>query len=98
MRAARAALVVAYIAAVHAIIDPIGSWLASNGRRGQRTLHYNGPNLPVWKHLSSIAYWAGPSLVGVPLVARAVARHARVMEDIRDTLHAFFRRGTAARP
>jgi len=34
----------------------------------------NGPHLPVWDRLPSLAYWTLPSLVGVPLVLRALAR------------------------
>jgi hypothetical protein len=35
----------------------------------------NGKNLPVWKTLPHLAYWLLPSAVGLPLVARALARH-----------------------
>jgi hypothetical protein len=34
----------------------------------------NGPNLPLWDRLPSLAYWVLPSLVGVPLIMRALAR------------------------
>jgi hypothetical protein len=34
----------------------------------------NGPHLPVWDRLPSLAYWMVPSLVGVPLILRALAR------------------------
>ena len=34
----------------------------------------NGPRLPLWDRLPPIAFWVLPSLVGVPLVARAMAR------------------------
>ena len=34
----------------------------------------NGPNLPVWDRLPDLAYWTVPSLVGVPLILRALAR------------------------
>jgi hypothetical protein len=33
----------------------------------------NGPHLPVWDRLSSLAYWTLPSLVGAPLILRALA-------------------------
>jgi hypothetical protein len=33
----------------------------------------NGRHLPLWDRLPSLAYWLGPSLVGVPLVLRALA-------------------------
>jgi hypothetical protein len=35
----------------------------------------NGPQLPLWNRLPAIAFWVGPSLIGVPLVLRALARH-----------------------
>jgi hypothetical protein len=34
----------------------------------------NGPNLPLWNRLPGVAFWLLPSLVGVPLVLRAMAR------------------------
>jgi hypothetical protein len=34
----------------------------------------NGPQLPLWNRLPPIAFWLLPSLVGAPLVARAMAR------------------------
>ena len=34
----------------------------------------NGPHLPVWDRLPGLAYWTLPSLVGVPLILRALAR------------------------
>jgi hypothetical protein len=34
----------------------------------------NGPNLPLWNRLPPVAFWLLPSLVGIPLVARALAR------------------------
>jgi hypothetical protein len=34
----------------------------------------NGPHLPVWDRLPGLAYWLLPSLVGVPLIVRALAR------------------------
>ena len=34
----------------------------------------NGPHLPVWDRLPSLAYWLLPSLVGVPLILRALIR------------------------
>jgi hypothetical protein len=35
----------------------------------------NGKNLPVWRTLPHPAYWLLPSAVGLPLVARALARY-----------------------
>jgi hypothetical protein len=34
----------------------------------------NGPNLPLWNRLPAVAFWLLPSLVGVPLALRAMAR------------------------
>ena len=34
----------------------------------------NGPHLPLWDRLPSLGYWLLPSLVGFPLVVRAMAR------------------------
>jgi hypothetical protein len=34
----------------------------------------NGPHLPLWDRLPALAYWLLPSLVGVPLILRAMAR------------------------
>jgi hypothetical protein len=38
----------------------------------------NGPHLPVWDRLPAVAYWTLPGLVGLPLVIRAMRRHARL--------------------
>jgi uncharacterized membrane protein len=35
----------------------------------------NGKNLPLWKELPPIAYWLIPTMLGVPLVVRALLRH-----------------------
>jgi hypothetical protein len=35
----------------------------------------NGKNLPVWRTLPHLTYWLLPSAVGLPLVARALARY-----------------------
>jgi hypothetical protein len=48
----------------------------------------NGPNLPFWKLLPTIAFWIGPSIIGLPLVARALLRHAHTIADIRATVGA----------
>ncbi|MFI6317567.1 hypothetical protein ACIBG8_08605 [Nonomuraea sp. NPDC050556] len=34
----------------------------------------NGPHLPLWDQLPTWTYWTLPSLVGVPLIARAILR------------------------
>jgi hypothetical protein len=38
----------------------------------------NGPHLPLWDRLPTIAFWLLPSAIGAPIIARAVirARHA----------------------
>ena len=41
----------------------------------------NGKSLPLWKELPSIAYWLLPSVIGVPLIARAVLRHPLVRQS-----------------
>lgn len=38
----------------------------------------NGKSLPVWRDLPHITYWLVPSLVGIPLIVRAVARYSHV--------------------
>lgn len=48
----------------------------------------NGPNLPVWKLLPTIAFWIGPGLIGAPLVARALLRHTHLIDDVRATIRA----------
>jgi hypothetical protein len=37
----------------------------------------NGPHLPLWDRLPPLAFWFLPSLIGVPIVIRAIARHHR---------------------
>jgi hypothetical protein len=34
----------------------------------------NGPHLPLWDRLPTIAFWMLPSAIGAPLIARAVPR------------------------
>jgi hypothetical protein len=36
----------------------------------------NGPNLPLWRSLSPLAFWVLPSLVGLPLLIWALRRHS----------------------
>lgn len=36
----------------------------------------NGPRLPLWERLPTIALWIGPSLIGLPLLARALLARA----------------------
>ena len=33
----------------------------------------NGPNLPLWNQLPPISFWVLPSLIGAPLIVRAIA-------------------------
>jgi hypothetical protein len=37
----------------------------------------NGPRLPLWNRLPPQSFWILPAMVGVPLVIRALRRHAR---------------------
>ena len=43
----------------------------------------NGPRLPLWNSLPPIALWVLPSLIGLPLLAWSLIRHARVLIDAR---------------
>jgi len=43
----------------------------------------NGPRLPLWNRLPTIAFWLGPSIVGLPLLARVLLRHTGVLADLR---------------
>jgi hypothetical protein len=36
----------------------------------------NGPHLPLYNRLPTIVLWIGPSLVGLPLILRALVRHS----------------------
>ena len=42
----------------------------------------NGPRLPLLDHLPTIAFWIVPSLIGAPLIARALHRHTRLTSDL----------------
>lgn len=46
----------------------------------------NGPRLPLWKELPSIVFWIGPTLIGMPIVARALARHTHLRRNLREPL------------
>jgi uncharacterized membrane protein len=35
----------------------------------------NGKNLPLWHNLPGITFWVLPALIGIPLIARTLARH-----------------------
>ena len=54
----------------------------------------NGPRLPLYDRLPVIVFWTVPTLVGLPVVARALRRHTRVLEDLRASLHTPVRSGT----
>jgi hypothetical protein len=55
----------------------------------------NGPHLPLLDHLPAIVFWIVPGLVGLPLIWRALARHARLGPDLRDTARFLSGRGGA---
>ena len=38
----------------------------------------NGPHLPLWSSLPPLAYWVGPSLVGLPILVWALLRHTKM--------------------
>jgi hypothetical protein len=48
----------------------------------------NGPKLPIWNRLPTTAFWFGPSLIGLPLLARALLRSGRTLSDLRATARA----------
>ncbi len=37
----------------------------------------NGPRLPLWDHLPTLAFWLFPTAIGAPIVARSIARARR---------------------
>ena len=43
----------------------------------------NGPHLPLWNRLPTIAFWVGPTLIGLPLIVRSLTRHTDFKADIR---------------
>lgn len=38
----------------------------------------NGPNLPLWRGLPSIAFWLLPAMIGLPILTYALLRHPLV--------------------
>jgi len=38
----------------------------------------NGPKLPLWDRLPTLAFWIGPSAIGLPLVLRTLWRRSRL--------------------
>jgi hypothetical protein len=37
----------------------------------------NGPHLPLWDHLPTVAFWLLPAAIGVPVIARSITRARR---------------------
>lgn len=37
----------------------------------------NGPHLPLWDRLPTLAFWLLPSAIGIPITARALRRARR---------------------
>jgi hypothetical protein len=48
----------------------------------------NGPRLPLWNRLPTIAFWVGPSVIGLPLLARTLVHHGRAGSDLRASVRA----------
>jgi hypothetical protein len=42
----------------------------------------NGANLPLWRALPSLAYWVAPSVIGFPILVRALLRHPLVLRQL----------------
>ena len=42
----------------------------------------NGPNLPLWRQLPSIAFWIMPTFIGAPILFNALIRHPLVKRQI----------------
>jgi hypothetical protein len=40
----------------------------------------NGPHLPIWRSLPPLAHWLLPSVVGLPLLIWALARHPLILQ------------------
>ncbi len=47
----------------------------------------NGKSLPLWKELPAITYWILPSIVGLPLIARALLFHPLVARARKGSVH-----------
>ena len=43
----------------------------------------NGPNLPLWRSLPSPILWVAPSIVGLPILIRAMLRHPLIVQQRR---------------
>ena len=44
----------------------------------------NGPHLPLWDHLPHLAFWLLPSVIGAPIIARAIMRARSGRPESRD--------------
>jgi hypothetical protein len=53
----------------------------------------NGPRLPLYDRLPVIVFWTVPSLVGLPVMARALGHHTHVLEDLGAVWHTLARNG-----
>jgi hypothetical protein len=42
----------------------------------------NGPKLPLWDRLPPVSFWFLPTIVGLPIVLRALNRHRRAQADL----------------
>jgi hypothetical protein len=43
----------------------------------------NGPHLPLWDRLPTVAFWLLPSAIGAPIITRAILRARQASSDIR---------------
>jgi hypothetical protein len=57
----------------------------------------NGPHLPLWERLPAVAFWIGPSAVGLPLLFRTLRRRARPLSDVRLAVRAAAALSTSGR-
>jgi len=53
----------------------------------------NGPKLPLWDRLPTLAFWIGPSLIGLPFLVRTMRRYGRWQSDLRTSVSALRRGG-----
>jgi hypothetical protein len=44
----------------------------------------NGPQLPLWDRLPSLSFWFLPSLIGIPIIMRALGRRATLHSAAND--------------
>jgi len=57
----------------------------------------NGPKLPLWDRLSTIAFWISPSAFGLPLLGRTLRRYASLRSDLRTSIVRFGAEAASAR-